>query len=170
MEDKSTQIITEIMDARGYEITETSEDKMIASKEGHNIFILSVTENKLNTNTVKDLIAIMQENGLNHSIIIYNETITSGAKKIIETAEISHQITIECFDRAELQYNITKHRLQPEFLKCDETETAEIKAKWGSKLPVMLKVDPVARFYNYHRGDIIRITRKNGMITYRVVK
>jgi DNA-directed RNA polymerase subunit H (RpoH/RPB5) len=170
MADNSQTIITQMMEARGYEITESESDKMVATKEDHNILIISVPDAKLNTNTVKLIITILQTNELDHAIVIYNDTITSGAKKIIETIYTSDKITIECFDRSELQYNITTHRLQSQFEKSSPEEYAEIKSKWGTNLPIMLKTDPISRFYNFARGDIIKVTRKNGFVTYKIVK
>jgi DNA-directed RNA polymerase subunit H (RpoH/RPB5) len=173
--DRSQAIVREMLDARGYEVIETDNDKMIAEHDDDHIFIISVTDPKLNTNTVKDVVAILTELSnenfrLNHAIIIYNDTITSGARKIIETVETSHGMTIEYFDRANLQFNITRHYLQPKFVKCVGEEMEEVKRKWGVKLPVMLKNDPIARFYNYARGDVIRVTRSSGFVTYRIVK
>lgn len=168
MEDRSPEIITEMMEARGYSITERESDKMLAVNEAeHQILIIFIEEPKLNINTVKDLVAILQENELDHAIVVYNDSITSSARKTIESIE---DVTIETFLRTELQYNITQHRLQPLFNKCTGDEAKEIKDKWGTKIPVMLKTDPIARFYNYSRGDIIRVTRKNGFIAYRVVR
>jgi DNA-directed RNA polymerase subunit H (RpoH/RPB5) len=168
--DRSQQIITEMMEARGYEITESESDKMVATRDEHNILIISVPDAKLNTNTVKLIITILQANSLDHAIVIYNDTITSGAKKIIETIYTSDKITIECFDRTELQYNITTHRLQSQFERSSAEEYQDIKFKWGVNLPIMLKSDPIARFYNYARGDIIKVTRKNVFVTYKIVK
>lgn len=169
MSDRSSEIITEMMQDRGYVITETESDKMLATREedSHQVLIVFIDEPKLNINTVKDLVQILQENDLDHAIIIYNDSITASARKTIESIE---NITIETFLRTELQYNITKHRLQPDFKKCEGEEENEIKEKWGTKIPVMLSSDPIARFYHYLRGDIIRVTRKNGFVSYRVVR
>lgn len=168
MEDRCMETITEMLNARGYEVLETDTDKMLFENESeHKILVVFVEDPKLNINTVKDLVAILEQNELDHAIIVYNDTITSSAKKIIESIDDK---TIETFMRTELQYNITKHRLQPEFEKCVGDELKELKSKWGSKLPAMLKHDPIARFYNYSRGDIIKITRKNGFVAYRIVK
>ncbi len=42
--------------------------------------------------------------------------------------------------------------------------------KYGQKFPFIRKDDQIARFYNYQRGDVIKITRNDGFITYRIVK
>jgi DNA-directed RNA polymerase subunit H (RpoH/RPB5) len=34
----------------------------------------------------------------------------------------------------------------------------------------MRKDDPIVKFYDYQKGDLIKIIRKNGYITYRIVK
>ena len=166
--DRSPEVITEMMAARGYQIVETEEDKMLAENEkGHRILVLFVEDSNLNINTVKALDSILSENGLNHAILVYNKNITSSAKKIIET--VSH-FTIETFQKSELQFNITTHRLVPKHERCCDEESAEIKKKWGAKLPGILTIDPVSRFYNYKRGEIIKITRKDGFVAYRIVR
>lgn len=166
--DRSSEIITQMLGDRGYTLLESEGDKMLFNNETeHKILIQFVEDPKLNINTVKDMVAILRENELDHAIIVYNDTITASARKIIDSIS---EMTIETFVRTELQYNITTHRLQPIFQKCVEEEYEEIKQKWGLKLPTMLKNDPVSKYYNYARGDIIRVTRKNGFVAYRIVK
>ena len=36
--------------------------------------------------------------------------------------------------------------------------------------PVLLSTDPVSRYFNFKKGDIIKIIRKYDIITYRIVK
>jgi len=33
-----------------------------------------------------------------------------------------------------------------------------------------LRTDPISRFYGYERGDIIKVTRTGGIVTYRIVR
>ena len=92
------------------------------------------------------------------------------AKKVIEEA---NDLIIELFQEEELQYNITKHYLVPKHELSYPKGTKiskDFKDKYGDKFPVLLKTDPVARFYGYNKGDIIKITRKGGYVTYRFVK
>ncbi len=166
--DRSPEIITEMMLARGYDIVESEEDKMLAqNSDGHQILILFVDESNLNINTVKALDSILTENGLDHAILVYNKNITASAKKIIET--VSH-FTIETFQKAELQFNITTHRLVPKHERVSPEENEKMKEKWGTKLPGILSTDPVSRFYHFKKGEIIKVTRKDGFVAYRIVR
>ena len=105
-----------------------------------------------------------------HCIIVYKDNATPVAKKIVSD---SNEMVIELFNEDELKYNITKHYLVPlhELVVFENNEEYDIfKKKYGNNLPVILKTDPVARFYGFKKGDIIKVTRKNGYIAYRIVK
>ena len=43
-------------------------------------------------------------------------------------------------------------------------------AKYGGKLPIILKTDPVVKYLNFKKGDILKVTRKSDYIHYRIVK
>jgi DNA-directed RNA polymerase I, II, and III subunit RPABC1 len=105
-----------------------------------------------------------------HCLIVYKDTVTPIAKKVVEE---SKDIIIELFNVEELQYNITKHYLVPKhelLFKKKSKECEQFKKKYSDKFPIILKSDPVSRFYGYEKGDIIKITRNNGYITYRIVR
>jgi len=70
-----------------------------------------------------------------------------------------------------MQYNLTKHELVPKHEKVDinEKNAEDFKKSKTDKFPILLKTDPVARFYGFSKGDIIKITRKNGYVTFRRV-
>ena len=69
-----------------------------------------------------------------------------------------------------MQINITKHRLQPSsFDRLSKAETLEFRKKYGSKFPIMKSTDPIARFYDYDKGDIIQVTQRNGLVNFRIV-
>ncbi len=46
--------------------------------------------------------------------------------------------------------------------------------KWEKNIlqsfPSMSKSDPIARFFKYQSGDVIKITNKDGFVSYRIVK
>jgi DNA-directed RNA polymerase subunit H (RpoH/RPB5) len=77
---------------------------------------------------------------------------------------------IELFAEEDLQFNITKHRLQPKFEKLKDSEAVDFKKNFGIKFGILRLDRPIARFYNYQKGDVIRITRNDGYINYRIVK
>lgn len=85
---------------------------------------------------------------------------------------------VQIFWLKQLTINITKHYLNPEFTKLDETEVNEVITKFNLKnkyqLPVMLCDDPISRYFGLKVGDICKVTRNsptNGEhISYRCIK
>ena len=93
--------------------------------------------------------------------------ITSSAKKVISNLPT---ITFELFALDDLQYNITNHIYARPHIKLTPSEYAEFVQKMGQDIPVLQKNDPMCRFYNFDKGDIIKIIRKNDFVSYRIVK
>jgi len=124
-------------------------------------------ENKLNIQGIKDRLSILKNNNIRHCLIVYKNIITSSAKKILE---VILDYEIELFSDMELQVNITKHSFQPKFELASEEEKDYLDEHYKNKLPVILTTDPISKYYNYKRGQYVRITRKNNNIIYRLVK
>lgn len=165
--EKAYSICSEMLVQRGYIIVEHEDNKIIANKNDGEPFAAFFCESKkFNVEKLKEFMSYMNQINIKHSIIVYSGIITSYVNKIIETC---NDIKIELFAEEDLQYNITKHRLQPIFEKIPDNEAEEFKKKWG-KFPVMKYEDPISKFYNYSRGDVIKITRKDGFVTYRIVR
>jgi len=109
----------------------------------------------------------MDEMQIFHSIILYKESITAFTKKAIEQ---SLEMTFELFAIEDLQFNITKHVLQPKFECLTTEESTNFKKQYGIRFPTLRKDDPISRFYGYSKGDVIKITRPNKYISYSIVK
>ena len=109
----------------------------------------------------------MDEMDIFHAIIVYKDGVTSFTKKAIEQ---SLEMVFELFAVEDLQYNITKHRLQPKFECLSENEAVKFKKEFGIRFPALRKDDPIVRFYFFQKGDIIKVTRPNNSIIYRIVK
>lgn len=165
------QTISEMMSERKYYLySKNNENKeLVYSKDLKNsidsIIIFFPQEKKVNIDIVKEKIYRMKNNNIKKCIIVYKETITSSAKKTLELLSSD----IELFIEEELKYNITKHYLVPKHILLPDSEKRKLKEKFGKKMPVLLKSDPVSRFYNYKKGDIIKIIRDNDIVCYRVV-
>jgi len=165
---KAQQICIEMLTQREYDIIDNEGDKLIALKpDGNQIIVFFSTSSKFNVKNIQVYIALMNEMEIFHSIIVYKEDITSFTKKAIEQ---SLEMKFELFSEEDLQYNITKHKFQPQFHKLSLEETEEIKNKYGTSFPIIRKDDPISRFYDYQKGDIIKIIRNNNYISYRIVK
>ena len=122
---------------------------------------------KLNIANVKDCIKILQDRVITHCIIIYNNNTTSSAKKVINNFV---DASFELFMCDELQYNVTKHYLVPRHIELTPQEREQFISDMGQDIPVLQKTDPISRFYNYQKGTIVKVLRKDSSIAYRLVK
>ena len=52
----------------------------------------------------------------------------------------------------------------------NEDEKKDFLSNFGSKIPFLLKTDPIVRYFNFEKGDIIKVIRKDNYISYRIVK
>lgn len=166
---KARNTCISMLEQREYTNINATEEMITAvDSNGENVHVYFSNEAKLNMINIKNLFAESISNGVKHIILIYKQNITTQARKSIETM---HDIDIELFVYDEMQFNITKHRLVPKHERVTSPDIIlEIKNKFGlSKLPGLLEIDPICRFYNFKRGHVIKVTRLNSII-YRVVR
>jgi DNA-directed RNA polymerase I, II, and III subunit RPABC1 len=170
--EKAYEICIEMIEQRGYKIVDSDNERILAVKaDNSQMCVFVVPSHKFNVETIQEYISMMKKMNLSHCIIVIKDNATPIAKKIIDE---SPDLDIELFYVDELQYNITKHYLVPKhelaYKKGTADYTAFKKKFMADNFPVILKSDVVARFYAFQKGDIIKITRPNGLITYRIVK
>lgn len=173
---QAIKVVSEMLIDREYKIDNSNKDVkdvkdeysycLKAIKKSSIILVFLNEDDKLNIQGIKDKISLMNKEGANRCIIIYKSNVTSSAKKSLETLEYD----FELFALHELQLNITRHRLVPRHSYVLPSEKEELEKKYKGKLPILLHTDPVSRYYDFKRGDYIRITRKDGSIIYRIVK
>lgn len=93
-------------------------------------------------------------------ILVVQENVTQNNMKAIQSLDLP----IEVHLISRLQFNITKHVLVPkhEVIR-DKAVIDDILARYKLKnkyqLPIILKTDPIARYYGMKNGDIVKITR-----------
>ncbi len=169
--ERAHQVCLEMLNQREYSIIEDEPDRIIALKPDNKQMIVFFSDSpKFNVKNIQVYISVMNELQIFHSIIIYKDGVTSFTKKTIDQ---SLEMYFELFSVDDLQYNITKHILQPKFERLPEKEGTEFKKQFGLKFGIMKSDDSIALFYDYKKGDVIRITRnssKTPYITYRIVK
>lgn len=166
--EKCITTVREIMNDRGYVSWLDVDNVSICStldNKSHILIYLCQTE-KFNIEGVKDAVYQLQQHRLKHVFIIYQNIITSSAKKAIEHLQ---DYVIELFEKKELQFNPTHHRLYCPHVKIHKNQN-EIPLEQINLLPVLLRTDVIAKYFHFNRGDIIKIYRKNGSIAYRIVK
>jgi DNA-directed RNA polymerase subunit H (RpoH/RPB5) len=172
-EKQAIKVILEMLIDREYKIDYSDNEctneqpYFIKAKKSNNIAIVFINDDdKLNIQGIKDKISIMNKENAKSCIIIYRSSVTSSAKKSLETLEYE----FELFALHELQLNITRHRLVPRHTRVIPSEKEELDKNYKGKLPIILHTDPISRYYAFKRGEYIRITRKDGSIIYRIVK
>lgn len=93
-------------------------------------------------------------------VLIVSEPITQNNMKSI--IAMHKPVEVHLINR--LQFNITKHTLVPkhEVIRdknvIDEL-TQRYKLKSKMQFPIILKTDPIAKYYGMRTGDLVRITR-----------
>ena len=109
----------------------------------------------------------MAELEVNHSIVIYNNKITSYAATALRSLK-AQKIIIETFSEQEMQINITKHELQPRHIICSLATKKEMFAAYSvnpSMIPqIKASTDPVCRWYGAEKGQLIKIVRPSESI------
>lgn len=92
--------------------------------------------------------------------LIINDKVSTNNQKLLHGLNKN----IEIFHIKELQLNITKHALQPHFEVInsqsqidDLMKTYNLKSK--SQLPLILRTDPISKYFGLKSGDITKITR-----------
>lgn len=171
MTSKAYEICIEMINQRGYKILDQDDERILADKPDNTQMCIFLSNySKFNVESIQEYLSMMKKMDLNHCIIVYKDNITPVAQKIVDD---SFDMDIELFSEDELQYNITKHYLVPlhEIMyKKGTPDCIAFKKKYTDKFPILLKSDPVCRFYNYDKGDIIKITRQNEYVSFRIVK
>lgn len=163
---KVREIILEMLHDRNYSIIDENE-QMIISREDNtqNYMQIFIENSQLNIKRLQYYLNTAEKNKYSHIIIVHNGNVTIAVKNNMSVLPIR----IELFGINELQYNITKHILVPKHEKVSN-EMKKSLMKYGMNFfPTITTVDPVCRYYDFKRGDIIKITRKNGYVIYRIV-
>lgn len=167
--EKAKIITYEMLTQRGYTNIKKGEETLEATNtDGQSIIVYYINDEKLNKQTITKYMSLMNDKGLNHSIIVYREKITSTT---LNTLKQSPDMIMELFSVSDLQFNITKHRLQPKSFRClSKEENIEFKKEHGVKFPIIKHSDPISKFYNFKKNDIIEVILKNDLIVYRIVR
>ena len=139
------------------------------------IFVKFIMDNSIKPTNIRDLLNNLAHSEILNVIIIVKKKPNNTILKLIK--DYSH-IQLEFFWIYELQKDITEHKYVPKHILLTPEEVAVMKQNYNIKsnyeIPVMLKSDPVSKFYGFKKGDICKIIRKSysvgESIYYRIVK
>lgn len=169
MEKRAHITISEMFSQRGYSDIEEGDEHIIAIKHnGEQICAFKNIVEKLNIEQIKFIVQTISDMKINHALVIHEERPTSAVKNFLLDSTNTH-LKIELFPIIDLQYNPTKHFLVPEHIPLSGKDASEFRQKFGSKIPILLRTDPISKFFGFEKGSIIKIVRKDG-ISYRIVK
>lgn len=166
MDAKVYTTIKEMLDQRGWIDIIDDDGVTFAEKGLDRICVFYNTASKFNIDKTEEYMKILADLEIGHAIVVYKNAITPMAKRVLETCT---EFEFEIFLEEELMYNITKHRLVPKHTLLTIKQAHDFKAKFGTSIPTLLKSDPVARFYGYKRGDVVKVERGEG-VCFRIVK
>lgn len=87
---------------------------------------------------------------------------------------------VDFFLHASLQFDLAEHKMVPRHERCTEDEKRALYAQTGvnaMRLPILTSADPVAVYYGWRTGTLVRITRDYSFldmpspysISYRIV-
>ncbi len=163
------KVCTEMLSQRNWHLNDSDDsDHYTGTTENRKTFyVFFCQEPKLNIANVKECIKTLNDLQIEYGIIVYKESITASAKKVLGNIT---DIKIELFTFNDLAFNITKHKYACPHIRLSKAAQTTFVAKMGQDIPVLLKTDPMCRFYNFDRGDIIKIVRKHGPESFRIVK
>jgi DNA-directed RNA polymerase subunit H (RpoH/RPB5) len=168
LEIQANKVLKKMLERRGYtDIEESKEDFTLkATKDVKKMISFICTQEKLSIQGIKDFMSVMNRENCNCCIIVYRESVTSSAKKSLEIMEYN----IELFSIRELQFDITEHRLSQKHEHVTPEEKKELDEKYKGRLQVLLHTDAMCRYHAFQRNQYVRITRKGGLVVYRIVK
>lgn len=166
--------IDKMMTRRGYEWKQKIENffhqyEHKKSKKRVVICLFSVT--KLCIESLREIIKLCEYVKIRSLILILQNTWSSNCKKILDNL-INFQT--EYFFLKEFQYDLTELHYYVPHEKIEQKDLIhEIKVNYKNSIPVLLKSDPVSRYFGFQRGDFIKILRNDlgvNVICYRIVK
>ena len=126
------------------------------------IYVKFILTSKVKTATVKEISLEINDkckkfNNINLLFVLKSKPNTS-LKKIEKDKSIGNIQIMWC---KHLQINPTKHILVPKHLKLADEDVTNLLEKYSlktkTKLPIILKADPIVRYYNFKTGDVIKI-------------
>ncbi|CAK5268637.1 unnamed protein product [Mycena citricolor] len=124
------------------------------------IFVFFSDEKNVGVKTMRKLLSILEEKSIQRGIIVFPQTMTSSARKVITAMAATYRL--EEFSESDLLVNIVHHTLVPRHDVLSPEQKKLLLEKYRLKetqLPRIQLADPVARYYGLRRGQVVKITR-----------
>lgn len=138
------------------------------------MYVFFPDDAKIGIKQIQGYVAKMEADKVRRAIVIVRQGLTPSARQAMK--EVSPTYIMEEFLESEMLINITEHELVPQHTLLTTEEKEELFSRYRLKeaqLMKMLAVDPVARYYGFKRGQVIKIVRKSDTagryVTHRLV-
>ena len=127
----------------------------------------------------KFMTSLDDDEDLKHILFIFKEKINNNNDKniqdLLDDPKYTTRLTYEVFPIQNLLFNISRHSFVPKHEILSSEEALDIQKRYAiknkSQFPIILKTDPVARYYDIKAGQLVNITRASTAtgenITYR---
>ena len=175
MEQRARTTLHALLRDRGYKTVRDLPDGNLRAVQGPrdksaSILVVFITQGKLGIKPLRALADTIDTE--DHLIIVYNRTITSFARQEFDRMQEAGK-HVETFDVHKLQFNLMDHVLVPPHMAATPTQ-ARSRGLVPDKLPIMLRSDPVARWFDWGKGTIVKVTLSSpeghSMDEYRIVQ
>tara|TARA_Y100000385_G_C13064416_1_gene626000 strand:+ start:1075 stop:1683 length:609 start_codon:yes stop_codon:yes gene_type:complete len=151
----------------------TKNGNIFQIKVNDDIKIIYHMKSKFIKNDLKKFLStIEKDEEYKHIIFIFKEKINNNNEKNIK--DLLDGVTYELFPIKNLLFNITKHSYVPKHELLSVDQANNIMTNYSikkSQFPIILKTDPVARYYDFKSGQLIKVYRSSTAtgesITYR---
>jgi DNA-directed RNA polymerase subunit H (RpoH/RPB5) len=160
-----SNVVQMLCDRKYESIVEQDQDTITARHMDSEVLLRIIDDEKLSIKTLRNIVS---ENQNIKIILVTGMGATSVTKK--EITDSSRDI--EIFSTNDFIVNVVRHLLVPKHTRVDISELKHV-VRDTVELPRILRSDAVCRYYDYKKGDIIRIERRIGLQEprpyYRVV-
>lgn len=138
------------------------------------LYVFFPDEPKIGVKTIQEYVTLMQSSSVQKAIVVVRLGLTPSAKQAMKN--VGPELIMEDFTESEMLINITEHELVPQHILLREDEKLDLFARYKlqeSQLMKMLTTDPIARYYGFKRGQVIKIIRRSDTagryVTHRLV-
>jgi len=142
--------------------------EIFAKDSNRMIYIKLIKNSKIKTANLKEILEeIKKKTDLKLEIIfILTNKPNSTIKKLEnDKSEEIDSLQINCYKS--LLFNPTRHILVPKHTRLTAEETNELLETYSlsnkPQLPIILKEDPIVRYYNFKVGDVLKIEKTKGI-------
>jgi hypothetical protein len=178
------EIVKEMMEQRNFKECKTRDDLVIGINDKNEYIYIKIFNSKFELNTVREFLWSNFDIDSNGVISIRsNQRRILGENSIEPPLEVVAQLVIICasFQNSHVkEFTEISKRIQlikSDFFNINITKKAPLHQKVNKnviknkkEIPIIKEDDPNCIFYNFTKCDVIRVTRSDGDICYRLVK